>query len=71
MKYNKADKTGVSLIRDCYAEQFADPGDIKFNYIVDRDGDCIDEDESPIKLADRLRALAKRLNTIASFLDRK
>lgn len=70
MKYGCA-KHGVSLERDCYAEQFAEPKDLKFNYIVKIDDWCIDEDESPHKLASRLRKKAERINKIVQFLERK
>ena len=64
MKYGH-EIDGIKLDRDCYAEQFAEPGDIRFNYIVTSDGDCVAEDENPQRLAKYLERKAKRHVTIA------
>lgn len=70
MKYGQEDSSGVKVERDCYAEQFADPGSAKFNYMVSVGGDVIDEDEDPRKLAERINALGSRLVAIARQLER-
>jgi len=70
MKYG-VEVDRVELNKDCYAEHFAEPGDLKYNYQVFIDGDCIDEDSDKIAMAKRLRKLADRLVKIANFLDRK
>ena len=58
----------VELIRDCYAEQFAEPGDLKYNFIVKLYGSTIIEEHSPQKLGKELKRIAKRLDSIANFL---
>jgi hypothetical protein len=72
MKYGHEDKkTGIGLYRDCYAEQFADPGDIKSTYSVRIHGDLILEGQDPVKLAKELMKINDRLYVIADFLRRK
>lgn len=69
MKYNEV-IDGVKLEKDVWAEQFADPGDIKQNYMVSINGEFIDEDLNSSELADRLLLIADRLTKIANFLNR-
>lgn len=70
MKYGEMHTaSGVSVHRDVYAEQFAEPGDLKYNYWVEIHGDCIAESESREHLATQLRRICKRLQGIANSLD--
>lgn len=69
MKYGKS-QHGVELMRDCFAEQFADPGDIKFNYIVKIYNEYFDEDQDTQALAKRLSRIADQLLITARFLKR-
>lgn len=71
MIYGKKDKSGIKIERECYAEQFAEPGDIKFNYLVMDWNQCIDEGKDPQELAKRIELKANRLNQIARFLRKK
>lgn len=59
------------LERDVYAEQFADPSDIKSNYMVRLHGEVIDEDEDKLALAKRLYDYSDRFIKIANFLKGK
>ncbi len=71
MKYNHKDKkASIGLSRDCYAEQFADPGDIRFNYMVTHHGEVILEDENPRKLAKQVYAMIERLHVIYAHLNK-
>lgn len=67
VKYNH-DIHGIELKRDCYAEQHAEPRDVKFNYMVTVYGECIGEGEDPHLLGRALKNHAKRLATISRFL---
>lgn len=69
MKYNHPIH-GIELKRDCYAEQFAEAGDIKFNYMVSCFGTTIMEDESPQTVAKWLFMAARRLEKMAHFLEK-
>lgn len=70
MKYfHKID--GIELKKDIYSEQFAESADIKSNFMVFINSDCIDEDEDKKALAKRLLAYSKRLEKMARFLGRK
>lgn len=72
MKYGHEDKkTGISLHRDVYAEQFADAGDIKTNYMIKFHGDTLLEGEDPRELAKDLMSIINRLHVLAYFLRRK
>ncbi len=68
MRYGGFSKSGVQLNRDCYAEHFAEPGDLKFNYSVSIHGDCIAENEDRKALAKELKLIAERLMKIAVHL---
>ena len=71
MKYGHVDKrTGISLDKDVYAEHFADPGDIKINYMIKFYGDTIIEEENPKKLAADLMKMGERFYILANFLNR-
>ena len=71
MQYGKEDKkTGIGLSRDVYAEHFAEPGDIKTNYMITFSGDVLLEGEDPKKLADQIMKINERMYKIADFLRR-
>jgi hypothetical protein len=70
MKYRQEVK-GVMLEKSVYAEQFAEPGDIKIDYTVRLHGDVIDEDVDKKALATRLLGYSDRLIKIANFLKGK
>ena len=72
MRYGHVDKkTGIELDRDVYADHFAEPGDIKTNYMIRIHGDTILEGSDPIKLANQLMKMYERLYMISDFLRRK
>jgi hypothetical protein len=70
MRYGK-EVNGVKLERDVFADQFAEPGDVRTNYMVYLHLDVIDEDEDKKALAKRLLKYADRLVKIANFLNGK
>lgn len=70
MKYGFEDKSGLGLNRDVYAEQFADPGDIKTKYILTFCGDCLLESKDPQVLAKNIYKMIERLHTIRDHLRR-
>lgn len=71
MKYGHEDKkAGIGLSRDVYAEQFAEPGDIKTNYMVTHHGEVMLESENPEQLAKEVYAMIERLHTVYSHLNR-
>lgn len=68
MKYGH-EKDGIELLRDCFGEHF--DSEIHFNYMVRWHGEICDEDANPFALAKRLKKAAKRLESVARFLERR
>ena len=72
MKYGQEDKkSGLGLSRDVYAEHFAEPGDIKTNYMLTFHGDVLLENEDSKNMADDIYSMIERLHTIRNFLIKK
>ena len=72
MKYGHADKkTGISLHRDVYFEQFAERGDKpKITYSLKIHGDTVIESNNPKKMANQIMNMNQRMYGIADFLRR-
>jgi hypothetical protein len=69
MKYNHEDKkTGLGLSRDVSAEQYAEPGDIKVNYMLTLNGDVLLENRDGKELAQDIYNMIARLRTVYNFL---
>jgi hypothetical protein len=71
MRYGYVDKkTGISLDKDVYAEHFAEPDDIKTNYMIKLYGDVILEGEDSKALSRDIMNVIERLHMVADFLRR-
>ena len=71
MKYGHEDKkSGIALLRDVYADQFASADDIKTRYMIALHGDVIIEGHNPQQLSDYIYDLIERLHTVRDHLRR-
>lgn len=71
MKYNSKDKkTGIALKRDVFADQFAEPNDIRINYMITMYDDILIEGENTKELAKNVYNIIERLHIIYSHLNK-
>lgn len=62
---------GLGVCRDAYADHFAEPDDIKVNYMLTFYGDVLHECEHLPALSSEIEKMVKRLTEINKFLKRE